>query len=125
MCRKRENLFFSTYLLLALARTNHCRASSLPFAHVNLLCVMTRTLKSPPMVQTTGLDPRFKLLHVGYAFVRLPLGICIREGKGEGSFDLLSIVSANPFRPSLPHSFIQILIYDEQRAGLLSRHPYP
>jgi hypothetical protein len=41
-------------------------------------------------------------LRVGYAFVRLPLGICIWEGKGEGSFDLRSVVSANPFRPSLP-----------------------
>lgn len=85
----------------------------MPPAHANPLCVMIRTLKSPPMAQTTGLDPRFKL----DAFVRLPLGICIWEGKGEGSFYLRSIVSANPFRLSflIPlRSFLQVQIYSEQ-----------
>ena len=83
----------------------HCRA----LCHLPL-CVMARALKSTTMAQTTVLDPRFKPLHVRYAFVTLPLRIC------------------TPFRPSLPiplRSYIRVRIYSEQRAGLLSRHPYP
>jgi hypothetical protein len=97
----------------------------LPPAHTNPLCVTTRTLKSPPITQTTGLNSsssRFMLYMPLLVYLRLPLGICTWEGSSDlGSFDLHSTVSVNPFRPSVPiplhsfiHSFIQVRIYSEQ-----------